>query len=203
MQALKDFIKNIEIYGNCEFYTRDYYDDNAALKYVFLINDKKVIKVKKYWCIYQESLENSDFLDSRLVYQEYINDNISECLTEIIISSISGNAFCTHNLCLDNENQYLISNFIILTLKYILSDLKFFDYYFLGDLKGLMEHMKDKFKKIFFENALAIDSNPLSIEEIIDVFGSYTQLNQKEYKRIKRAKTVEEYDKALGIIKIK
>ena len=189
MQALRDFIVNIEKYGNCEFYARDVRYVNTVFKYVLTINEKKIIVLKKYWCVYDAEFlnkENNDYLNAPLVGQEYLSDNFVLNISEIIMASTNVFSFCTHNLFLDNDYGVIMYENIVPILKYILEDLSFFDHYLIGDINATYEFMENKLQALFNDNKKNIENNPLCIEEIIDIFESYLKLDVKEYNKIKK-----------------
>lgn len=188
MQALRDFVINLEKYGNCEFYARDVRYINTVFKYVLTVDANKIIRLKKYWCVYDEEFlnkENNDYLNAPMIGQMYLGDNFILNISEIILASLNIFSFCTHNLVLDNDNAAILYENIIPILKYILGDLSFFDYYLNDDIDGTYKFMENKLQDLFGENKKSVVNNPLSIEEIINIFEAQLLMNEKDIRKRK------------------
>lgn len=201
---LNTFVYNLENYGNAEYYVRDYDYPNTVFKYVLKIDENK-INLKKYWCVYEEcsfNEKNPDYLNSPLKYQEYVSDFFSGNLAEIIFSSIDDNNFCTHNFALDNENGKQIIVFLNPLLKNILGDFKIIKLYFEKDDDTLYEYIVNSINEYIFHGKKIIDTNPLYIDEVINNFQYYLSLKKRDYKKINKSITCDDYELVMRKLKL-
>lgn len=201
MNVLKSLISNIENYGNCEFFIKDNDYTNVAFKYLLIIDDKNVIHLKKYWCVYAKDL-NGVFVNEKIIFQEYMGDYFYDNIADIIVGSITSECFCTHNLFLDNENGKLLSVAVIPLLKYILEDVKFFDYYFFSKSESVYKYLRNKFEQVFEKGDVILNDNPLSLNELIDNFELYSKLSKVQYNELIKTKTADEYDLIIEKLKL-
>lgn len=200
MQTIKDFITNIETYGNCEFFVRDYSYNNTASKYVLKLNKDNLIEIKKYYYVYKEDFKE-DFLCEHLVFEKYLGNNFSYNLTEVILGAALGCSFCTHNLALDNEKDGVIVNAIIPIIERLLQDQNLFSCYFLEDINETYKYIKHRIDNIINSREPINYESPLSLNEIIDNFENYLSLNKNDYKKLIKAKTADEYEMAIKSLK--
>ena len=201
---LNTFVYNLENYGNAEYYVRDYDYPNTVFKYVLKIDVNK-INLKKYWCVYEEcnfNEKNPDYLNSPLKYQEYVNDLFSENLAEIILSSMDDNNFCTHIFSLDNDNGKQITVFLNLILKNILGNFETVKLYFEKDDETLYQYIINYINEYIFQSKKIIDANPLYIDEVINNFQNYLSLKKRDYKKISKTITCDDYEAVIRKLKL-
>ncbi len=198
MEILNKLIEYIINYGNCEFFVRDCNFQNAAFKYMFLINDENKITIRRYWYEYKWNLDSEDkYLESTFIGGCYLGNNFCVNLSEVVASSIKNECFCTYNIALENNNGDIFAKILISFLKNILMDYEeLLNEYFKGD--------KDRFVALIISKAfsLLIESEsikecPIPLEDLIENFMSYLNLGKRNFLKLSRTKNADEYDNVI------
>ena len=76
-------------------------------------------------------------------------------------------------------------------------------YYFSADLNNVYNYLIDKAQRLLLGHEKLKDDNPLLLDEIIDNLSVYIKLSKRDYTKIVKAKTADEYDFVIRKIKLR